>query len=97
MSEVLQFPSKPRPPRPPAAARSQADNIRALVDCLNWVKPRRGSKPMSRMIKARDDLISFAAKCSAMGKYEPLDVMLTLTGAIASMELAIEAAKRPAW
>jgi hypothetical protein len=98
MSEVLQFPGKPRPPaqRPD---RRQAENIRALVDILKRAKPRRGSKPTDRLIKARDNLVAFAEKCAAMGKYGPMemvDVMLALVPAIVAIEMEIEAGKRSA-
>jgi hypothetical protein len=100
MSEVLQFPGKVRPhAQGTRMERSQADRIRALIESLKKMKPIPGTKTKNPLIRARDELVELAGRWPTADKYETaerLDIVFTLASAVASIELVIEEAKRPA-
>jgi hypothetical protein len=71
----------------------QADKIRALVDIVKRAKPMPGSEPRNPLIRARDELVELAGRWPTA---ERMEIIATLVSAVASIEMTIEKAKRPA-
>jgi hypothetical protein len=81
-------------------AKSMAQHVRTLIDCLKQAKPSDGSKPKPDLKKARDSLVAFAEKFADKGLpdggfLDRIGMILDLASSIAEIEKAMEAAKRP--
>jgi hypothetical protein len=80
------------------AAKSMAQHVRTLIDCLKQAKPSDGSKLKPDLKKARDWLVVLAEKFadkglpdSGMGR---LEMIFGLTHSIAEIEMAMQEATR---
>jgi hypothetical protein len=115
-ADVVTFPSKSRPggQKPidedlvrrvnelnrQMPAKSMAQHVRTLINCLKQAKPSDGSKLKPDLKKARDWLVALAEKFADKGLPDGgmgrLEMIFELTHSIAEIEMAMEEAKRPA-